>query len=69
MNEFEPLFERQVLCYCKTTMVISRRDPSKDRWAVCSVGCWEKMLNEGMHEPGSLYREWVGSNVTGFYTT
>jgi hypothetical protein len=53
----EPLWEREVTCYCGERKVVSRRDPSKDKYVVCSRGCWEKMVDEGNHEPGSLLRE------------
>lgn len=50
-------FDRQVTCYCGRAMVVSRRDPSKDRYAVCSSGCWDSMVNDGNHELGTLFRE------------
>lgn len=72
-NLLEPtdaqLWQREVTCYCKERQVVSRRDPSKDQYVICSRQCWDRMLRDGMHEPGSLYKEWVGSNVTSFYTT
>jgi hypothetical protein len=53
----ELLWEREVPCYCGRSLVVTRRDPSKDKYIVCSQGCWDKMLTEGNQEPGSLFRE------------
>lgn len=50
-------WEREVSCFCGSTKVVTRRDPSKDKYAVCSLGCWEKLVAEGKNEPGSLMRE------------
>jgi hypothetical protein len=49
-------WEREVPCYCGYTKVVTRRPPAYDRYAVCSVGCWSKMVREGNEEPGSLLR-------------
>ena len=51
-------WNRLVTCYCGKTKVVSRRDPSKDRWVVCSLECWNKMVDEGNAEPGSLMRSY-----------
>jgi len=50
-------WEREVPCYCGKSKVVTRRDPSKDKYAVCSTGCWNKMVQEGNSEPGALLRE------------
>jgi hypothetical protein len=50
-------FNRLVPCYCGKTKVVSRRDPSKDRYVVCSRECWDRMVSEGNQETGSLLRE------------
>lgn len=50
-------WEREVVCYCKSTKVVSRMAPSKDRYVVCSQGCWDRMVQDGNHERGSLMRE------------
>lgn len=50
-------WEREVTCYCGGSRVVTRRDPSKDKYAVCSLGCWTRMIKEGNNEPGSLFRE------------
>jgi hypothetical protein len=62
MEEFIPDlgWQREVPCYCRKSMVVSRRDPSKDKYAVCSSGCWDKMVQDGNQEPGSLLREYSG---------
>lgn len=57
MEALEPEWEREVKCYCGDRMVTSRRDPSKDKYVVCSHDCWSKMVSEGNSEPGSLYAE------------
>ena len=48
---------RYVRCYCGKTAVATRRDPSKDRYAVCSFSCWEDMVRDGKNEPGTLMAE------------
>lgn len=53
----EPIWEREARCYCGASEVVTRRDPSKDKYIVCSQGCWDKMVREGNQEPGSLFRE------------
>jgi hypothetical protein len=47
-------WEREVPCYCGLSKVVTRRPPAYDRYAVCSFGCWQKMVREGNNEPGSL---------------
>jgi hypothetical protein len=49
-------WNRLVQCYCGSTKVVSRRAPIYDKYVVCSLGCWNKMVNEGNQEPGSLLR-------------
>lgn len=55
VNDFD--WEREITCYCGGNKVVTRRDPSKDRYACCSIGCWDSMVRDGNHEPGSLMRE------------
>lgn len=60
MSDFMDLvadWEREVPCYCGNRVVTSRRPPVFDKYVVCSKGCWDKMVAEGNHEPGSLMRE------------
>lgn len=61
MSEFLDLvadWEREVPCYGCARIVTSRRPPAYDRYVVCSRGCWDKMVDDGNHEPGSLLREY-----------
>lgn len=55
--ESEPEWERQVACYCGERIVTTRRDPSKDRYVVCSRECWDRMVDRGDQEPGALIRD------------
>ena len=56
LNVVDLDWNRLVRCYCGKTDVVSRRDPSKDKYVVCSQECWTKMVDEGRPEPGSLLR-------------
>lgn len=61
MSDFTSLvdldFNRLVSCYCGKTNVVTRRDPSKDKYVVCSRECWDRMVDEGNQESGALIRE------------
>lgn len=59
MSDFLPTFDfnRLAPCYCGKTTVVSRRDPVFDKYVVCSRECWDRMVEQGNHEPGALIRE------------
>lgn len=48
---------RYVRCFCGKTEVVTRRDPSKDQFAICSKDCFDDMVRAGKNESGTLMRE------------
>ncbi len=37
-------FSRQVRCFCRSSVVVSRMDSAWDEFVVCSRGCFDNMV-------------------------
>lgn len=39
-------FNREVPCYCRRSVVVSRMSPEFDAFAVCSRDCFDRMVSD-----------------------